>query len=547
MTQADLVIEGRIATLADEEGFGWVEAIAIRTGRVVATGSRAAVEGAVGPRTRRMRLAPDEAAIPGLSDAHLHLAEGGLSADRIDLTSSSSLEAGLAVIADAHAALPPDRWLEGHGWDSDRWGGWPTAEALERVAPGRRVAIWAHDHHALWTSPAALRAAAVDDATPDPPGGVIRRDRATPNGLLHENATRLVTRHVPAPTPDDLEQAIEALAARLVALGVVAVHDPGALSLQTGLGAAFEAYRRLADRQGLPLRVHVAVREEQLAAARDAALRSGDAIGDPAGRVRFGWLKLFADGTLGSRTAALLDPIEPEPDRELPPGTERGVFTTSPETLAELARAAADAGIATKIHAIGDAAVRAALDALAPTVGRTKLVPRVEHVQLVAAPDVRRFGGTGVAASVQPVHLRADADNARRLWGARAERLGYPWAALLRSGALLGFGTDAPVESIDPWPGLAMAVTRTSPEWRGKTEPFGGHNGVSLAQALRAACAAPAAMAAETDRGRLGAGHRADVVVIPAAALTEPVAFDGPLGTVRPRLVFVDGEVAFES
>ncbi|MFL5681429.1 MAG: amidohydrolase [Chloroflexota bacterium] len=548
MTTADLVVIGRVATLAGEDGFGWIDAIGIAGNRVIVAGSLDDVEAVAGPRTRRIRLAPDEVAIPGLSDAHLHLAEGGLSAERLDLTTSASLEDGLARAAAASEQLPRDRWLEGHGWDSDRWGAWPTADALARVAPGRRAAIWAHDHHSLWVSRAALTEAGIDAATADPAGGVVRRDSdGTPTGVLHENAARLVTRHVPQPTVEDLERGIAALAQQLVALGVVAVHDPGGLSLQTGLGAGFEAYRRLADRGALRLRVHVAVREEQLAAARDAALRSGDAIGEPGGRAVFGWLKLFADGTLGSRTAALLEPIEPEVDRPTAPGTERGVFTTPPDALGELARRAADAGIATKIHAIGDAAVRAALDALEPTVGRAKLVPRVEHVQLVAAHDIPRFGRAGVAASVQPIHLRADAAAARRLWGTRAERFGYPWAALLRSGALLAFGTDAPVESIDPWPGLAMAITRRSPDWSRDVAPFGPRNAISLAEALRAACIAPAAMAAEHDRGRLVAGQRADVVVIPAAALDEPVAFDGPLGTVRPRLVLVDGEVAFEA
>jgi predicted amidohydrolase YtcJ len=544
---ADRVVFGRIASVAGDEGFGWVEAIAVTDGRVTASGSRADVEVVSGPKTRRIELAPDDVAIPGLTDAHLHLAEGGLSADRLDLTSAASLEDGLARVAAAHSRLAPDRWLEGHGWDVDRWGAWPTADVLERVAPGRRVSIWAHDHHALWASTQALRAAGVDAQTPDPPGGLIRRAAdGEPTGILHENASRLVTRHVPPPAVEDLERGIVALARELVALGVVAAHDPGGLSLQSGLGPGFEAYRRLADAHALPIRVHAAVREEQLTAASDAGLRSGDAIGDPDGGVRFGWLKLFADGTLGSRTAALLDPIEREPDRPLPAGTERGVFTTPPDALADLARRAADAGIATQIHAIGDAAVRAALDALEPTVGRAALVPRVEHVQLVAADDVPRFARAGIAASVQPVHLRADAAAARRLWGNRAERFGYPWATLLRSGALLAFGTDAPVESIDPWPGLAIAVTRQSAEWPDGTPAFGPHEGVSLAQALRAACVTPPATAGEHDRGRLVPGQRADVVVIPAAALDESVTAASPLTTVRPRLVLVGGEVAFE-
>jgi predicted amidohydrolase YtcJ len=548
VASAELIVRGRIATLAGDRGLGWVEAVAVADGRVVAAGSRTDVEPLAGPRTRRLELPPDEAALPGLTDAHLHLAEGGLSAERIDLTVSRSMDEALAAVRGANARLPAGVWLEGHGWDADRLGGWPTAAALESVAPRRRAAIWAHDHHTLWVSPAALEAAGVDDEAPDPPGGLIRRDaRGSPTGILHETATRLVTNVVAPPAIDAAERGVVALGRRLVALGVVAVHDPGSLSLQAGLGPMFAGYRRLSDRGDLPVRVHVSVREEQLAAAIEAGLRSGEPLGDARGRARMGWLKLFADGTLASRTAALLEPIEPEPDRPLPAGTERGMFTTQPERLAELARDAADAGIACQIHAIGDRAVRAALDALEPTTARVPLVARVEHVQLVDPVDLPRFAATGIAASVQPIHLRTDAAAARRLWGDRAEAFGYPWGALARSGALLAFGTDAPVEPIDPWPGLAMAVTRRDASWGADAAAFGPSQSLSLDQVLRAACVGPAVVAAEPDRGRLVPGQRADLIVMPRAALEEPVEPGGPLATARPRLVLMDGEVVFEA
>jgi predicted amidohydrolase YtcJ len=219
---------------------------------------------------------------------------------------------------------------------------------------------------------------------------------------------------------------------------------------------------------------------------------------------------------------------------------------TEPAELARLALEAGDAGIATMIHAIGDHAVRVALRALEPVAGRTALMPRVEHVQLCAAADARRFAPAGIAASVQPIHLRTDADQARRLWGVRAERRAYAWAALAATGADVAFGTDAPVEPIDPWPGIALAVTRRSPDWGPGAGAFGPDQAMTLARALRSACVDPAVSAGESDRGRLVAGRRADVVVIPAAALVEPVEAGGALETVRPRLVLVDGEVAAE-
>ena len=544
----EALVTGRIATLAGDRGFGWVEAVGIRSGRVAFAGTEIELETRADPFTVRFELDPDEVAIPGLTDAHLHLADGGIAIENVDLTASASLEDGLRDVAAAHARTSTAEWIEGHGWDSDRWGGWPTAGDLERVAPGRRIAIWAHDHHALWVSRAALAAASIDRSTDDPLGGIIRRGAdGEVSGVLHETAARLVMSHVPRPTDERYERLIARLAAELVRLGVVAVHDPGAVSLQEGLGGPIAAYRALAARGALPLRVHACVREEQLAAAIEAGLRSGDRLSPETDRARFGWLKLFADGTLGSRTAALLEPIEPEPDRPIPAGTERGVWMTPPERLAELAARAAFGGIATMIHAIGDRAVRASLDALEPTTARVPLMPRLEHVQLLHPDDRGRFAAAGIAASVQPIHLRADAAAARRLWGSRAETTGYPWRTLSETGALLAFGTDAPVEPIDPWPGIAMAVTRADPSWPAGTPPFGPGEALTLERSLRAACIGPAVAARETDRGRLVPGQRADLVVVPIDALTEPVTPGGALTNARPRLVLVDGAVGFEA
>jgi predicted amidohydrolase YtcJ len=543
-----LVTGGRIATLAGDHGFGWVEAVGITAGRVAFAGSAIELETRADPHTLRIELDPDEVAIPGLTDAHLHLAEGGLAADHVDLSQSPGLEDGLSRIAEANQRLEGEAWLVGHGWSADRWGGWPTADDLDRIAPGRPAALWAHDHHALWANRPALALAGIDASRSDPGGGVIRRDEAgNPTGVLHESAARLVVDLVPPPDQTHFEELVERLAHQLVRHGVVAVHDPGALSLQEGLGGAIAAYASLDERGDLPLRVHASIREEQLAAAVEMGLRSGDPLGPPGGRARFGWLKLFADGTLGSRTAALLEPFEPEEGRPLPSGTERGIWLTPPARVAELAGQAADAGIATQIHAIGDRSCRASLDALVPTAGRTALMPRLEHVQLLHPDDRERFARNGIGASIQPIHVRADAALARLLWGDRAETRGYPMRSLLDAGAVLAFGTDAPVEPIDPWPGLSMAVTRIDGSWPAGSLTFGPDERVSLEQAIRAACLGPAILAGELDRGRLIPGQRGDLVVIPTEALTNPVEPGGALATARPRVVVIDGETAYEA
>src|SRR6187401_1264309 len=186
----DMLITGRIATFAGDQGFGWVEAIGIRDGLVAFAGSEVALETRADPFTERIALEPEEVAIPGITDAHLHLTQAALAVRHVDLTQVATLAEGLAAIRAAHeAAHDPDAWVEGHGWDSDRWGRWPTAADLESVAPGRRCIFWAHDHHALLASRAALATAGIDASTADPPGGVVRRDAdGEPEGVVFETA-----------------------------------------------------------------------------------------------------------------------------------------------------------------------------------------------------------------------------------------------------------------------------------------------------------------------------------------------------------------------
>ena len=213
-----------------------------------------------------------------------------------------------------------------------------------------------------------------------------------------------------------------------------------------------------------PIRVHVSIRDDALETALARGVRSGQPLGsNPDARAHVGWLKLFADGALTSRTAALLEDYEEEAGRPLATDRRRGVWMTEPAQLEELVRRAAGAGIQSQIHAIGDAAVRAALDVLEGVSdfgGGVGMMPRIEHAQMIPPGDGPRFATAGIAASVQPVHLRTDAPGARRAWGERAEREAFAWSELVATGAVIAFGTDAPVEPFDPWPGIAIAVAR---------------------------------------------------------------------------------------
>ncbi len=557
----DRLILGRIATLAGAAGFGWVDAIAITGGRVMAAGPVAAVLPLAGPRTMTWRLGPGRVALPGIVDAHLHLASAALAADQSDLGTCADQTAVLAAIAAADARLRAagDRhgWLLGHGWSLDQLGGWPHAADLEAAAPGRSVALWSHDHHSRWVSPAGLAAAAIDLTTPDPAGGRVGRDEAgQPDGMLFEDAATLVDRAIPAPDLGRLAAALDAYAAGLARLGVVGAHDPGEVTADPAMARGPVFYRSLAADGRLALRVIASVREDQLDVALAAGVRTGrgvqpgaDGATDPvrqlvAARYRDGWLKLFADGALGSRSAALLAPYEPDDPGGTPQGGPTGMLLRTRGELALAARRAADAGLAVQVHGIGDAAVRVALDVLAelPPVGAAR--HRVEHAQLVDPADQARFAALGVVASVQPCHLIGDALPARAAWGARTAHA-FPLAGLDRAGAGLAFGTDAPVEPPDPWPGIAAAVTRASGRWPEAQPALHPEQALPLWRALRAATRDVAASAGVEDEGHLAVGARADLMVLAAEVLDEPARRGGALEGARPIATLIDGVIAW--
>ena len=399
--------------------------------------------------------------------------------------------------------------------------------------------MYAHDHHTRWVSRRAMELAGIGEATPDPAGGTLRRDEVGRlTGILHEAASSLVDVAIPDPSDEGLERELVAQSAELFALGITGCHDPGELSSGPRIKRGPLFYRRQAERARLPLRVNSSIRASELDHALELGLRSGEGIG----RYRMGWLKLFADGSLGSRSAALLEPYSDA--AQLPPtGGTRGMFLDSAEEItADLARAA-EGGISGQVHAIGDAAIRRVLDIFAG-VARGALEPRVEHAQLINPADVARFGRLGVAASVQPVHLRSDAAPQRFAWGDRTHN-SFPLAGLIAGGALIPFGTDAPVEPVDPWPGIAVAVARRDP-WRPDDQRTGPDQAIDLSRAIRAACLDPAQVAHQPELGRLVPGCRADLIVVPDAGFRETSDFS-VLASTRPLVTLVEGEVVHRS
>ena len=432
---------------------------------------------------------------PGWSDSHVHFTWWAIQTDQIDLRDAPTLDAALVEIEAYARRLPAGAWLIGGRFDKNRWGRWPTAAELDRATAGHPAALRSRDGHARWLNTAALRAAKIERATEDPVGGAIERDASgAPTGILKENANRLADAVVPPPTVDESVAAIERGQREAHRRGITAIED-------LEHAAAFSAFQRTRDRGELRLRVAMGIPHGSLDAALALGLRTG--LGDA--WLRVGHLKIFTDGALGSQTAALEEPYEGSSDR--------GLLTIEPDRLnADVARAA-EAGIAVAIHAIGDRAVHAALDAIEPTrAAHPELRQRVEHAQLLRREDIPRFGALGVVASMQPIHATSDRDLVDRYWGAERALRAYPWRQILDHGGRLAFGSDAPVEPIDPLLGLHAAVARQRP---GDADRWHAEQALGLTEALAGYTSGAAyAMGAERERGTLGVGMRCDATVV---------------------------------
>lgn len=485
-----------------------VDAIACAHGRVVACGRSDELRPLAGSPAEIVDLG-GRTAIPGLIDAHIHVLGLGLALGQVDLASATTLAECVQRVAARAGETAPGRPLVGRGWNQNDWAEarWPARQDLDAVVGDRPVALNSKDGHLLWVNSAALRLAGITRETPDPAGGEIARDEhGEPTGVLKENATRAVDAALPPPSDDEIDAALCRATQHALALGL------------TGLGnfegpEVLRAFGRLHERGELRLRVTQHIAHASLDAALAAGLYSG--LGDE--WVRIGSLKLFADGTLGSQTAAMLDPFEGS-------ARNRGIATLSCNEMRDAASRAACGGIATAIHAIGDRANRDALCALAAAPRVPGIPHRIEHAQLLHSDDLGLFAAHGIAASMQPIHAVGDRDTADRYWGARAATA-YAWRTLQESGALVAFGSDAPVETCDPLDGLFAAVARHGRgDGRAAWRP---EQALTLEDALRAyTLGAAAASGEERLKGSLAEGKVADMVVLSTDIFAGPEALE---------------------
>ncbi|MDF1512327.1 MAG: amidohydrolase [Anaerolineae bacterium] len=476
----------------------WVNALAVAGERVVATGNAAAAwESAPNTVIEDMGGAT---IIPGLCDAHIHLMWYALSLREIDLRGCTRAEM-LDVIAQKARHTPPGEWILGRGWDQNTWADqrFPTAADLNSITPQHPVALIAKNAHAMVINQVALERTGICENTPDPKHGRIDRDNtSSPTGLFFEDATQLVKRVIPEVDLEDMLSLIAKAQNLLLRQGITSVHDVDG-------GVAFSAFQELHRRKKLRLRLVKYVRLDLLDGVLAANLHSG--YGDD--WLRFGGLKLFADGALGSRTAALYESYEGEPGNS-------GMLTLEPDQLCDLVTRAVRGGIALCIHAIGDLTNHIVLEALLNTQANyPHLRHRIEHVQLINPADQCQLAQTGIVASMQPVHAIHDADMVDQYWAKRGQHA-YAFRSLLQQGIPLAFGSDAPIEVFDPFLGMYAAVARRRE--RNRT-PYGKawypEQRLNLHEALKAYTWGGAFAAGMEDRlGMLLPGYYADLAVL---------------------------------
>jgi predicted amidohydrolase YtcJ len=530
VTPITIIENARVYTLDPE--LPRADAIAVQDGRVLAVGSRDEMRSLSG-EVRRVD-AGGRAVIPGLIDAHIHLLDYSRALARVNLDGVTSKEEALRMVAEAARKVEPGRWVRGGGWNNNLWSppDFPTRHDLDRVAPDNPVFLDRKDLHSAWMNTEALRRANITRDTPDPPGAAIGRDEmGEPNGVLFESAVSLGRNAIDEPL-EDAATALHRGFDALLAMGITGVHVPEGPE-------CFTTLQMLDYGEVLPMRVVIFLPIYRLREAIALGLRTG--FGSD--RLRVGPVKIFSDGSLGSQTAEMLAPFEGSPDN-------RGINTLPQEELERNIIEAARAGIPSAVHAIGDAANRRVLDAFRKAREEvhtdsesSPLIHRIEHAQLLHPDDIPRFASLGVVASMQPIHATSDMHAADRLWGRRA-RYSYAWRSVLDAGGVLAFGSDAPVETPDPFAGIHAAVTRQD----ANDQPEGGwypEECLTVDQAVRAYTegAADSAPYLPGVTGTLSPGAAADLVVLDRDIFEVPPS---DIRRVRPLVTMVGGRACYD-
>jgi predicted amidohydrolase YtcJ len=536
--RATLVVSGQVVVEARPDGPRTAGAIGIADGRVVAVGEPGDVLAAAAPGARHLAFG-EAAVVPGVWDFHLHLVGMARARREVQLDDAATADELLGMVRAAADRLPAGEWLRGRGWREAVMGAVDT-HRLDALLGERPALLYSHDGHSAWASAEALHRAGVSAGSGDPGGGRIERDAAGRlTGVLRERATDLVEPSAGRLRGVALDEALAETLAELAGLGVTSVVDAGDTSTDGGTGP----FAALGDRASALLssdvvdgrcRVMANVPADGIAAAESLALRSGEPL--PGRRtVRVGWAKVYIDGALGSQTAAVFSPYT------CGAAGDTGIARLTEDELAAIVAAARASGISLAVHAIGDRGAALVLDALehAPAAQPGPPPDRMEHLQLLRPQDAARLARLGVTASLQPIHCASDRELAEACW---ADRLAdtYPWRTLADAGTRLAFGSDAPIESPNPWLGIFAAVHRRfvadgTPDW----QPA---HALRFDEALTAYTRGAAQSAGDAAGGSLDVGAMADLAVLNVDLATLRAA-DERLRSVRSQLTLLAGEV----
>ncbi len=493
---ADDIYTGATVYTVDAS-FSAAEAFSVRDGRFLEVGT---AEEVLGRRCSSTRVHDMEGGVvlPGLIDSHAHLLSLGLMDTLVEMGGVASAGKAAALVASAAADAPAGTWIQGRGWDQTLWEGsaFPDRKLLDEAAPDNPVLLRRVDGHAAWVNTKALEAASIDRETPDPDGGRILRDgRGEPTGILLDNAADAVRAIIPQPTRQEKKDAVRRAVARCLGEGLTMVHDAG-IDREN-----LEIYRELVEEGDFPFRVYAMI--EHGSGDADGLILDGPIVAWK-DRIWLRAVKLYADGALGSRGAALLEPYSDAPETS-------GLLVTPEDELAAAIERVAREGFQPAVHAIGDRANRIVIDIYEKILVRhPNSRPRIEHAQVLAPGDAARIGRLGIIAAMQPTHCTSDMRWAGKRLGPERVKGAYAWRDVMESGALLSSGSDFPVEPSSPFYGLHAAVTRQD---RSGTR-FDGEP-MSLEEAIRSFTIAGArASYTEELLGSIEPGKHADFIVL---------------------------------
>ncbi len=509
-------LNGNIYTMDASQPKAQALAIDLQTGTILAIGTNDEVRRLASLNGIMIDLR-GRTVLPGFIDAHIHLVSEAYRAYNIDAAGRVSEDEVADLVRQRALQTPPGQWIVGSQWDRNLWPGspFPTRASLDAVAPDHPVALWSKDGHLLWVNSKALEIAAISAATPKPVGGAILCDGSgEPTGVLQESgATDLVSRHISTSDPSMTRPLVQETLRRLQSRGITSIHEIEDRS-------AFQLLQDLNDQNALQTRVTMFLPRQLLPDLRSIGIQSGFG----GSMLRLGGIKIFADGTLGSQTAAMLEGFEDNP-------TNRGILILPEKQMNETVQLAAEMGISVAIHAIGDRAAHVALNSIERAQQhladqpRDKAQPglryRLEHVQLITDADLQRMRTMGVVASIQPFHAISDRDIAERYWGQRARRA-YAYRTMRNMSIPLALGSDAPVETFDPLRILYSATRRTSPDTP-ERPAWLPEQSLEVAQALWGYTMGAAYAAGEEGmKGSLTSGKLGDFVVLREDILTVP-------------------------